>query len=213
VIGLLGAQAVSTGLMSGGAMTAAGTAGAGMGALGIGMMGAGMGMALGQSMTGGSNPTPWSISKAGKKLEKNIFTKLKQQRTGQIIPTNIAALIKGGVKKEEGQRNKASRKLMSAYASKDVGSGRALKYLVWDRLQRMSGLSAPTEALAATETDERRQFLANLQAFRNQQLQVAAFRQSQGITRQFQQQQRRAAIGGVLGNMAQMYAYSKYPGL
>lgn len=212
--------AAATPAMIGGGAVAGGAAAAGAGAglfgassLFAGMMGAGMGMSAMQAF-GGGGATGYApqfaipLSAEGKKAQKTLFEKTKEQYQTGLMPENLASIYVGRIKKQEAKEHKMARGLLTSMAG-GVRTGTDVKALLTEGTRRMGGLTAPTQWRMGAKEEEFRNALTMLQNIRNIEKQTPLLRAQAQMYKTLTGQGQRAAQGQALGDIAQMAAMMK----
>lgn len=174
----------------------------------------GMGLGTAQAFGGGGGPMPTAkirLTEEGEKLQEKTFETIKKQREEGLMPPNLASIYIGRIKKQEGERARAGRGLLSAAATRRVGTGGGVGAALTEAGARMEGLAAPEKWRAGQKEEEFLSALTNLQNIRNLELQTAPLKaQSQFIQRGLGRM-RGAGQGQALGDIAQWLAMLKYP--
>jgi hypothetical protein len=217
-----GAAAATGGAAAGGGLlfgtAAAGGAAATSGLFGAGgsfalpqtMMTAGMGMGLAQAFGGssqGSAPTTKiTLSPEGKKLEKNLYSKVREQYETGLMPENLASIYVGKIKRKEAQTHKQARGFLTSMQGKSGGDVRAL---LTEGGRRREGLTEPTRWRMAQKAEEFRNALRSMETMRNIERQTPLLRAQAAMYKSLQSKGRKAAQGQALGDLAIWSALSK----
>lgn len=177
------------------------------------MMLAGMGMSALQAFGGGgaTGAAPQfaiPLSPEGKKLQKTLFEKTKEQYQTGLMPENLASIYIGKVKRQEAKEHKMARGFLTSMAG-GVRTGTDVKALLTEGGRRMGGLTAPTQWRMGAKEEEFRNALAMLQNIRNIEKQTPLLRAQAQMYKTLTSQGQRAAQGQALGDIAQMAAMMK----
>ncbi len=191
---------------------AGGAAGGGMSGLFAGVMGAGMGMSAMQAFGGGATgyapQFAIPLSPEGKKLQKTLFEKTKEQYKTGLMPANLASIYMGRVKRQEAKEHRMARGFLTSMTG-GVRTGTDVKALLTEGGRRMTGLTAPTQWRMGAKEEEFRNALTMLQNIRNIEKQTPLLRAQAQMYKTLQGAGQRAAQGQALGDIAQMAAYMK----